>query len=224
MGYFIFGLIFIVLFSYLSWIAYKSKKVNRFLKIPIILMTGFMVVIGVVLLFARPSSDSASNEHNQPRKTNNSVSKSSSKSTAKKNRSLSQRAKTTSKSKRVTKVNNSLEKVLTQSQGFATGKLDKDGNPTNDGTPNDNFAWALYVQKIVFNKNRTFSVYMDPKFIDLSEDTKKSYAHSIQNISMSVDDLNASDSEVEDGLHTEFLVGQKIVGISSSGYNYSFPK
>lgn len=82
----------------------------------------------------------------------------------------------------MTSVNQSLNNSLTQMQGWALGLLDRDGYPTENGTPDPYFAWALFiVDAQVENKNKAI-VLVDSNFMSLNEYEKTSIIDYLQNI------------------------------------------
>ena len=82
----------------------------------------------------------------------------------------------------MTSVNQSLDNSLTQMQGWALGLLDRDGYPTENGTPDPYFAWALFiVDAQVENENKAI-VLVGSEFMSLSEYEKTSIIDYLQNV------------------------------------------
>lgn len=208
MGFLIAGLVFIVTFGYLTFKTYRTGRLNWFVKVPLLLIGGFMVIVGIVLLFVRPSSDSRDSKtesHVTPRSSlrEHSTKKETSYS-AKENRAD------------LSSANEALQKGLTQALGWALGKLDRDGNPTNSGTPNENFKWAIYVEKIEINKDRLLTIYVTPEFKKLSDEEKQSYIHQAFGMAQGTDELHLSDREQSEGLQTEVMLAGKVIGYSTT--------
>lgn len=88
--------------------------------------------------------------------------------------------------------NEKIAASLKENQGFANGTLDKDGNPTDNGTPNDDFNWALYINSIKYAKDKSLEVQVINDFKALSIDDKKTVINSAQNSAL------AAISEVKD--------------------------
>lgn len=67
-------------------------------------------------------------------------------------------------------------------QGWALGLLDRDGYPTENGTPDPYFAWALFiVDAQVENENKAI-VLVGSEFMSLSEYEKTSIIDYLQNV------------------------------------------
>ena len=81
----------------------------------------------------------------------------------------------------MTSVNQSLDNSLTQSKGWALGLLDADGHPTENGTPNSGFEWALFiVDAQVENENKAI-VFVEYSFMNLGENEKTYILDFLQN-------------------------------------------
>lgn len=58
--------------------------------------------------------------------------------------------------------------------GWATGKLDSDGNEVENGTPNPDYVYSLFINKIEYNSSDDqLSVYVNKDFNNLIEEDKK---------------------------------------------------
>lgn len=83
----------------------------------------------------------------------------------------------------ITQIQAEIDANLQQNRGFAMGTLDEDGNPTDNGTPNPDFNWALFIYGIQYAENGiTISVTED--FIVLPEHERDQIIRKAQNISM----------------------------------------
>lgn len=83
-------------------------------------------------------------------------------------------------------VNAEMREHLLQSLGWALGELDENGEPTENGTPNPDFNWALFVDEISLDKDHDqINIYVTPEFSDLSEEDKQQVAKTAQNVSIS---------------------------------------
>ncbi|MDT2813789.1 hypothetical protein P7H75_02945 [Vagococcus carniphilus] len=98
-------------------------------------------------------------------------------------------AKKTNKKKetKVNKYDEANKKIANDLQmdlGWALGKLDRDGNPTENGTPDEGFSWAVFVEKIELSEeDEQLNVYVTPEFTILSDSDKKQIINSAQNLS-----------------------------------------
>lgn len=119
----------------------------------------------VPLLYALKVDQTHSDEATQTNSTSeekSSSSQSSSSSESSKNNSSSSKPK--KKVNKQKQVNKDIAAGLKQAKGWARGELDGDGNPTDDGTPEEAWAWTNYIDKIEYSS-------------DKSGDDKKLYIH-----------------------------------------------
>lgn len=80
---------------------------------------------------------------------------------------------------------------LQLSLGWALGKLDADGNPTENGTPNEGFNWAIFVTKIELSEeDEQLNVYVTPEFKTLPKEEKQNIVKYAQNQSVLFTDDN----------------------------------
>ncbi|MFI3605710.1 hypothetical protein [Vagococcus fluvialis] len=80
---------------------------------------------------------------------------------------------------------------LQLSLGWALGKLDADGNPTENGTPNEGFNWAIFVTKIELSEeDEQLNVYVTPEFKTLPKEEKQNIVRYAQNQSILFTDDN----------------------------------
>lgn len=85
--------------------------------------------------------------------------------------------------------NKSIADDLQMSLGWALGKLDSDGNPTENGTPNEGFNWAIFVEKIeIVEDGSQLDVYVTPEFLTLDNSAKSEVIGYAQNSSMQYTD------------------------------------
>lgn len=74
---------------------------------------------------------------------------------------------------------------LQMSLGWALGKLDRDGNPTDYGTPDEGFVWAVFIEKIELSEeDDQLNVYVTPEFLGLDDELKQDYIRTAQNSSI----------------------------------------
>ncbi|TYC85625.1 hypothetical protein FXB42_07005 [Acetobacterium wieringae] len=78
-----------------------------------------------------------------------------------------------------TEANRLINETLLLSQGWALGKLDENGNPTENGTPNAAFAFSLYVYNIEYLGDK-LRITVDPSFMQLSDAEKTAIANDVQ--------------------------------------------
>lgn len=96
---------------------------------------------------------------------------------------------------------------LTQSQGWADGKLDENGNPTENGTPNPAYNWAKLITSIKYAENE-LTIYVNKDYAGLPKTQFASYMTRAENAS-----LNAlqeagiiDDADVQKDSILEFLM------------------
>ncbi len=103
-----------------------------------------------------------------------------------------------------TEVNEFINEDLVQAQGWALGLLDRDGKPTENGTPSESFAFALFVQKITYLGDK-LRVDVDPSFNQLSDEDKTNIANTVQNMTQ---------SRTNDITYTTFFINGNAIGNS----------
>lgn len=81
----------------------------------------------------------------------------------------------------MTSVNQSLDNSLTQSKGWALGLLDADGHPTENGTPNSGFEWALFIINAKLENENKATVFVEYSFMNLGENEKTYILDVLQN-------------------------------------------
>ncbi|WP_314209295.1 LptM family lipoprotein [Vagococcus salmoninarum] len=71
---------------------------------------------------------------------------------------------------------------LQMSLGWALGQLDRDGNPTDYGTPDEGFVWSVFIEKIELSEeDEQLNVYVTPEFLALDDELKQDYIRTAQN-------------------------------------------
>lgn len=112
------------------------------------------------------------------------------------------------KTDNVEQANAALVSRLTQSQGWADGKLDENGNPTENGTPNPAYNWAKLITSIKYAENE-LTIYVNKDYAGLPKTQFASYMTRAENAS-----LNAlqeagiiDDADVQKGLYTRVFDG-----------------
>lgn len=83
-------------------------------------------------------------------------------------------------------VNKAIALELQQDQGLAQGTLDENLEPTDNGTPDPDFAWAMLVTKIRYTSTDDLEMYVTTDFMNLSISDKTQVARYAQNAAFSV--------------------------------------
>lgn len=83
-------------------------------------------------------------------------------------------------------VNNAIALELQQDQGLAQGSLDENLEPTDNGTTDPDFAWAMLVTKIKYTSTDDLAMYVTPDFMNLSKSDKTQVARYAQSTAFSV--------------------------------------
>lgn len=124
-------------------------------------------------------------------------------------------AKTLSK-KKVKKVNKALKKALKEDQGFATGKLDENGNPTDNGTPNPKFDYATYVNSLKYQSSGAVKVKMNDKLTSLNTAQMDEIAHNVQGLvdsTLMIEEVITPEDTTK-GVYLNFYYGKRAIGHS----------
>lgn len=74
-----------------------------------------------------------------------------------------------SQDKDLTELNNKIAEDLKQDKGWADGTLDPNGNPTQNGTPNQDYAWSKFVDKMTVNNEKQVKVMLNGGIFGLSK-------------------------------------------------------
>lgn len=124
-------------------------------------------------------------------------------------------AKTITK-KTIKKANKALKKALKEDQGFATGKLDENGNPTENGTPNPKFDYATYVNSLKYQSSGAVKVQMNDKLTSLNTAQMDEIAHNVQGLvdsTLMIEEVITPEDTTK-GVYLNFYYGKRAVGHS----------
>ncbi|WP_347297594.1 hypothetical protein [Dolosigranulum savutiense] len=114
-------------------------------------------------------------------------------------------------------INNEIAEYMEENRGYALGTLGSDGNPTEDGEPNYNFAWALFVQKLEYRGNDLL-LQTDDGFLELTEEERLEVANNAQSIAGFVigrhEDWSPEDHQR--GIFTTIQSGDRVIGSSKA--------
>lgn len=125
-----------------------------------------------------------------------------------------QKKKESSKQKYLS-VNKDIAAHLAEDQGFATGSLDKDGNPTENGNPNTEFNWALFISKVEYNEDG-LDIYVNENFLSLNKADRKEVINTAQSAAAAYigpsEDWQAE--EYRNGLFSTIKSETEIIGSS----------
>lgn len=120
----------------------------------------------------------------------------------------SESSSSSAQTKNVEQANAAISERLSQSQGWANGTLDPNGDPTNAGTPNPAYNWAKIITSIKYAENE-LTIYVNKDYIGLPKTQFASYMTRAENAS-----LNAlqeagiiNDADVQKGLYTRVFDG-----------------
>lgn len=121
------------------------------------------------------------------------------------------------------KINSGIAKDLKLDQGWAEGSLDEDGNPTENGTPNDDFAWSIVIDKIVYEDD-TLRVYVKRGFKQLDTEDRQTVIESAMRAAYSgINKFKKMDQEdIKKGLFTEVYLDSTPIGRSKLSNHYEF--
>lgn len=121
------------------------------------------------------------------------------------------------------KINSTIAKDLKLDQGWAEGSLDEDGNPTENGTPNDDFAWSIVIDKIVYEGD-TLRVYVKRGFKQLDTEDRQTVIESAMRASYSgINKFKKMEQEdIKKGLFTEVYLDSTPIGSSKLSNHYEF--
>lgn len=117
----------------------------------------------------------------------------------------------------VAEINESIAEYLEENRGYALGTLDENGEPTEDGEPNPDFAWSLYVHELTYD-GKNLEMQTDAGFLDLAEDERTEVANYAQNIGNThigvVEDWDTS--KYQDRLYLTISNGENALGHSKA--------
>ena len=120
-------------------------------------------------------------------------------------------------------INSTVAKDLKLDQGWAEGSLDEDGNPTENGTPNDDFAWSIVIDKVVYEGD-TLRVYVKRGFKQLDTEDRQAVIESAMRASYSgINKFKKMEQEdIKKGLFTEVYLDSTPIGRSKLSNHYEF--
>lgn len=81
----------------------------------------------------------------------------------------------------IAEINSTMAEYMEENRGFALGTLDENGDPTENGEPNPDFEWALYVHELTYD-GQNLEMQTDAGFLELSDDERTFVANSAQNV------------------------------------------
>lgn len=120
-------------------------------------------------------------------------------------------------------INKRIAEEIELSQDFALGNVDENGEPTDDGEPSEEFAWALFVRELTYDGD-WLEMQTDNGFKELADDEKTMIANYAQNIANSViggiEDWEATDYQKRISLTV--FVGNEVIGQSRITDNQEF--
>lgn len=105
-------------------------------------------------------------------------------------KSIEQEKKASEENETLKQVNNEIAKHISDNQGWALGNIDRDGNPTDSGTPNADYTNWLFINSINYN-GMSADIQVTADFLNLSESEKNEISSSIQNIIISYAGLDS---------------------------------
>ena len=74
-----------------------------------------------------------------------------------------------------------VKNVISQNQGWALGTLDRDGNPTETGTPNlFVFGWSLFILDVKVENENKATLLVSSEFLNLDENERTNVLDSLQ--------------------------------------------
>lgn len=121
------------------------------------------------------------------------------------------------KQSKTKRVNKALKKALKEDQGFAEGKLDASGNPTDNGTPNSEYDFATYVSSLKYQSNGAVKVQMNGKVQDVTLVEMDTIANKVQGLvdsTLMVENV-IKPEDVSKGTYLRFFYGQRALGHSN---------
>lgn len=158
----------------------------------------------------------------------NSSSQVASSSTSSKKTSSKKPKKKVNKQKQV---NKDIAAGLKQAKGWANGELDGDGNPTDDGTPNEDWAWANYIDKIEYSSDKSgedkkLYIHVYKGFLNLSKKERTSIMRSAMRFTYSYIQKYYKLDQYEDvhqGISTNVIDDTGVpIGMSKVSDHYDF--
>lgn len=170
-----------------------------------------LVTSVVVMIVGSFNVDSSNNEDTASANTTESTEEQTASSTTKTEETSSSKEETSD----TEKINSKIEDHMEETKGWALGELDSEGNPIDNGEPNESDAWALLIDKIDYDDGYPV-VYVNEDFVQASEEEKSEIASNAQSIidyiAGDVEDWDTED--YQDGLFLEFKRGNESIGSS----------
>ena len=203
--FFIFLIITIVFAA--NWRKSKRKGVTGFAtKKNTLILTAITVVL--MLIGAALSPEQSTDKKAAESSSSSSVKKSSS--------SKKSSTKKSTKSATLDAINSEIMESLAQDQGFANGTLDENGNSTDSGTPNANFAGYLAIDRMSYDSNDMLTIQVNENFNLLDDKTKTAAINQAQNMAVVAkgNHQKLSTSEYGDKPYTVVHLGSESVGRS----------
>lgn len=77
-------------------------------------------------------------------------------------------------------VNDYLAHSLQEGKDFALGKLDPNGNPTENGTPDPRYNYSLLASSVKFEKDGILVIQVEDQFLELNEEDRQTVGNSFQ--------------------------------------------
>lgn len=116
--------------------------------------------------------------------------------------------------KKVKKINKSIAFSLKEDRGWAEGKLDENGHPTDNGTPNENFDYSKYIQKAKYTKDDQGVIYVNSNFFALNKKTRKKFMNTTQNVILSsvADYKKVKNQTYIDSIYVQVKYGNDHIG------------
>ncbi|MDT2671729.1 hypothetical protein [Enterococcus dongliensis] len=199
------------------------KKTNKRTSL-IVLAASFaaMVIgaVGVTITAPDKSTTSSSSKIEKHSKENSTIketseSKQTSNSSTKTSTEESSSTIESSSSSESDSINTQIAAYLEQNKGFANGTLDENGNPTENGTPNPVFNWALTINEIDYEEN-LLKVNVNDNFLTLSQTDASSAILSAQNAAVSIvsESENWDMDKASDGIFTQIYYNGNVIGRS----------
>lgn len=112
-------------------------------------------------------------------------------------------------------INADIATYMIENRGFALGILDSNGEPTENGEPNPDFSWILYIHELTYD-GENLEMQVGADFMTLTNEERISIANSAQGLSKSIigshEDWESTD--YQKGLFLTVLNGNKVLGHS----------
>lgn len=122
-----------------------------------------------------------------------------------------------------TSINQSIADHLTEDRGFATGTLDENGNPTQNGTPNPDFNWSLTIDNIAYT-GKYLVIDVNENFMNFDKASGTSALNRAQNAAYSQIGIEKDwdMNKYVDGLYTQVNYQGHIIATTKIANNKEF--